>query len=49
LLAIWFQSHQTTVSFNNPEDFEILSSQDQMEMYEDLDFYAWLAASDSAS
>jgi hypothetical protein len=48
LLVIWLHSHQTTYSFNNPEDFEIVSSQDQMEMYEDLDFYTWLAASDSA-
>jgi len=47
LLVIWLHSHQTTYSFNNPEDFEIVSSQDQMEMYEDLDFYTWLAASDS--
>jgi hypothetical protein len=48
LLVIWLHSHQATVSFKNPEDFEILSSQDQMEMYEDLDFYTWLATSHSS-
>ena len=47
ILVIWLHGHQATVSFRNPEDFEIFSSQDQMEMYEDLDFYTWLAASDS--
>ena len=48
LLVIWLYRHQTTYSFKNPEDFEIVSSQDQMELYEDLDFYTWLATSDSA-
>jgi hypothetical protein len=25
LLVIWLQNHRTTASFNNPEDFEIVS------------------------
>jgi len=47
LMLIWVHSHHPTLLFKNPEDFEIVSSQDQMELYEDLDFYKWLAASDS--
>jgi hypothetical protein len=28
---------------NNIEDFDILASQDNLKLYENLDFYAWLA------
>lgn len=28
---------------NRPEDFEILTSQDRLDVYENLDFYHWLA------
>jgi len=47
LVVVWFYSQRPAFLFKNPEDFEIVSSQDQMELYEDLDFYQWLAASDS--
>jgi len=47
LVVVWFYSQRPAFFLKNPEDFEIVSSQDQMELYENLDFYQWLAASDS--
>jgi hypothetical protein len=29
--------------YASPEDVEIIASTDQLELYEDLDFYTWLA------
>ena len=49
LVVVWLYDQRPEFFLKNPEDFEIVSSQDQMELYEDLDFYKWLAASDSTS
>ncbi len=37
-----------TQSGNNLEDLDLLAAADQLELYEDMEFYAWLAEENSA-
>ena len=47
VVVFWSHSQRPASFLKNPDDFEILSAQDQIALYEDLEFYQWLAASDS--
>ncbi len=42
-VSMFFISSQKSLPLKNPEDFEILSVNEQQELYKDLDFYRWLA------
>ncbi|MDD2320474.1 MAG: DUF3619 family protein [Geobacteraceae bacterium] len=45
-LSLWTSSDHTTIPSGQVEDLEILTTQEQMELYKDLDFYRWLETSD---
>jgi hypothetical protein len=45
-LSLWTSSDHSTVPSGQVEDLEILTTQEQMELYKDLDFYRWLETSD---
>lgn len=49
-LALSFTLNHAPVSEKGPglEDMEVLTANDQLELYEDLEFYAWLAEEESA-
>jgi hypothetical protein len=40
---LWFTSPRHDLTVRNPEDFEIVLAKDQIDLYEDLDFYSWMA------
>lgn len=42
-LSIWYGGRHASVQVKSPDELEIASAQEQLEMYEDLDFYRWLA------
>ncbi len=42
-VSVFYFSSQKPSSLKNPEDFELLSVKGQPELYQDLDFYRWLA------
>jgi hypothetical protein len=42
-VSIFFFSSQKPSSLKNPDDIELLSVKGQPELYQDLDFYRWLA------
>jgi hypothetical protein len=42
-VSVFFFSSQKPSSLKNPDDFELLSVKGQPELYQDLDFYRWLA------
>jgi hypothetical protein len=48
VLFLWLHAPQTDIPVKTPEDFEIILAKDQIELYEDLDFYDWLAASENS-
>lgn len=41
--SIWFSGRPEKPAAMPGDDLEIVSTQDHLEMYEDLDFYLWLA------
>src|SRR5690242_12192754 len=45
-VSLWMHaetpSRPVVVAFTNPDDVEILTSRDRIELYQDLDFYRWL-------
>jgi len=43
VFALWFTSPNHDLTVKNPEDFEIVLAKDQIDLYEDLDFYGWMA------
>jgi hypothetical protein len=45
-VSLWWQT--STVDGVNAEDFEILVSGEQIELYEDLEFYDWLGSDNDA-
>lgn len=52
VIALWWQVPEKPVSNGTAqiiEDVEVLMAADQLEFYEDLEFYGWLAESDRAS
>ena len=42
-VSIWYGGHRNSTQVSNPDELEIASAQEQLELYEDLDFYRWLA------
>ncbi len=43
--SLWFSTlkpPQPVVAITNPDDVEMLTTRDRIEMYQDLDFYRWL-------
>jgi type VI protein secretion system component VasF len=48
-VSLFFVSSQNSLQVKSTEDFEILSANDQQELYKDLDFYRWLAEEEDAS
>ncbi len=42
-LALVFTLYSPTQSENRLDDLDLLATTDQLELYEDLEFYAWLA------
>ncbi len=43
--SIWFTPARPGLPINRPEDLEIITAQEHLELYQDLDFYEWLADS----
>lgn len=43
VFSLWFTSPGHDLTVKNPEDFEIVLAKDQIDLYEDLDFYGWMA------
>jgi hypothetical protein len=43
VFSLWFTSPQNDLAVKNPDDFEIVLAKDQIDLYEDLDFYGWMA------
>jgi hypothetical protein len=43
-VSIWSIAYRQPVPGKHGEDVEILSAREHLELYEDLDFYRWLAA-----
>jgi hypothetical protein len=43
-VSLWMHAgtSRPVVSLTNPDDVEILTSQDRIELYQDLEFYRWL-------
>ena len=46
--ALWWAEPSQTVPVAGLEDIELITSADNLELYEDLDFYRWLADAGSA-
>jgi hypothetical protein len=42
-LSLWTRNKPHRLMVHNPDEFEIITAQEQMELYEDLEFYRWLA------
>lgn len=43
VFSLWFTPPGHDLIVKNPEDFEIVLAKDQIDLYEDLDFYGWMA------
>jgi len=43
VFSLWFTSPKHDLTVKNPDDFEIVLAKDQIDLYEDLDFYGWMA------
>jgi hypothetical protein len=43
VFSLWFTPPKHDLAVKNPEDFEIVLAKDHIDLYEDLDFYSWLA------
>lgn len=44
--SFWFADHRRNLAASNLEDIEIVAANDHIQLYEDLEFYRWLAAED---
>lgn len=42
--VLWMNSGRKATAVANLDDMEIVTAKEQMQFYEDLDFYRWLAA-----
>jgi hypothetical protein len=42
-LFFWLNPSSVTLPFKQVEDFEIITSQERIDFYQNLDFYRWLA------
>ncbi len=45
-VSLWIWQPAATQPIPDPEDLEILASAEDLDLYEDLDFYSWLADAD---
>jgi hypothetical protein len=43
VFMIWFDTPKQDLPVKSPDEFEIVLNADNMDLYEDLDFYEWLA------
>lgn len=41
--SLWIRTPKTATEAVHPDDLEVLTSPDKIELYRDLDFYRWLA------
>ena len=48
-VLIWHGGNQNGLQIKNPDELEIAAAQEQLEFYEDLDFYRWLADQPAAN
>jgi anti-sigma-K factor RskA len=46
-VSIWVSASRQTLPARQPEDVEILTSHEHLDMYKDLEFYRWLADVDN--
>lgn len=44
---LWFQASPGVLPARQIEDFEIITSQERLDFYQNLDFYRWLAAGEN--
>jgi len=42
-VSVWLSTARHTLQVKQAEDLEIITAQEHLELYEDLDFYRWLA------
>ncbi len=42
-VSIWYGGDRSSTQVRNLDELEFASAQEQLELYEDLDFYRWLA------
>jgi len=47
--VIWFADVRTAADVATLDDMEIVAAKEQMQLYEDLEFYRWLAARENGS
>ena len=46
-VSLWFGGSRQNLPLRQPDEVEILTAQEHLELYEDLEFFRWLAAEDS--
>jgi hypothetical protein len=46
-VSFWYKSAPEGIPVRQAEDVEILTAQENLDIYKDLDFYRWLAAADN--
>jgi anti-sigma-K factor RskA len=46
-VSIWVSASRQTLPARQPEDVEILTAHEHLDMYKDLEFYRWLADLDN--
>ena len=44
-VSLWIGTGQRNLPSTNVDDMELMTSQEQLDLYEDLEFYRWLAES----
>ena len=42
-VSLWYADHRENPMSKGVEEIELISSHDQLDLYEDLEFYRWLA------
>jgi len=47
-VSLWLSSGNNSLPVGQPEDLEILTTNEQLELYKDLEFYRWLESKDKA-
>lgn len=47
VLMVWFDAPRQDLPVKSPDEFEIVLYADNLDIYEDMDFYEWLADADN--
>lgn len=47
-VSLWLSSGNNSMPVGQPEDLEIMTTNEQLELYKDLEFYRWLESKDKA-